>query len=311
MNPLISICIPTCERPRMLAEALRSCIEQRYRPLEILVGDDSRSDDSAAVVERLRGEFDGRLVYLRNTPALKQARNVNRLFEHAAGDRLLLLHDDDLLVPGALETLHRCFERDPRLSAAFGKQILIDDAGTRQPRPSTSLNESYFRSARYAGSVLTPLESALVQQFPNNGYLVRSELARRTRYRDERELGTTRWCDFEFSLRLARNARRYEFVDAFTAAYRLSADSVSRRGHPTYMYPLIRSLPLPASCEWARAQALRRLAPVVVSNHAHKGEVKEALRIFFSSHYPRRRRFSRHGLYQLGLIARGGRAPSP
>ena len=43
--------------------------------------------------------------YLRNESSLGQAGNVNQLFARARGERLVLMHDDDFLLPGALTAM--------------------------------------------------------------------------------------------------------------------------------------------------------------------------------------------------------------
>ena len=45
-NRLITICIPTFRRPDLLVEAIQTCFQQNYRPLEILIGDDSMDEKS-------------------------------------------------------------------------------------------------------------------------------------------------------------------------------------------------------------------------------------------------------------------------
>ncbi|MEM1303844.1 MAG: glycosyltransferase, partial [Planctomycetota bacterium] len=49
-TPLISVCIPTYRRPDLLREAVESVVRQEYRPLEIIVGDDSPTPAAENVV---------------------------------------------------------------------------------------------------------------------------------------------------------------------------------------------------------------------------------------------------------------------
>jgi hypothetical protein len=188
-------------------------------------------------------------------------------------------------------------------SAVYGKQCLISEEGEPLPKESSELNLFYHRDARYARQRLTPLQSALVQQFPNDGYLLDSCLARKVRYRDESELGTTRWCDYEFSIRLAMAAKSFAYVDEFTSCYRKSIEAISHHGRPTYMYPLINSLELPSECEWARSTALARLAPIVTANHAASGNWKAALTVYAARHYGWQTRLSPRGVFHLARIA--------
>ena len=50
--PLISIVIPTLNRPRELARAIESVRAQTLRDLELIVVDDGSTDDIGAVLEQ-------------------------------------------------------------------------------------------------------------------------------------------------------------------------------------------------------------------------------------------------------------------
>ncbi|HXV25108.1 MAG TPA: glycosyltransferase family 2 protein [Alphaproteobacteria bacterium] len=214
---LVSICIPTCDRPLLLWEAILSCFAQSHRPLEVLIGDDSANDDSKSLVETIVSPQGVTLRYRRNRPRLGQAGNVNSLFDAACGDWIILLHDDDTLLPGAVGLLLDRFNSDPEIVAAYGKQWLMSFDGAVLEQESESLNRFYFRDPGHAGTRLSALEAALVQQFPNDGYMVRSSAARALRYPEEGETDRVSWCDFAFGLRLAQHGP-FHFLNAFTAS---------------------------------------------------------------------------------------------
>lgn len=302
MNKLISICIPTYQRPQLLKEALESCFAQQYEPIEIIIGDDSKDDATEELVRELQTRCGYRLRYVRNNPSLGQAGNVNRLFEMVEGDRLVLLHDDDLLLPNALSDLDKCWKVEPGIIAAFGKQYLISMTGEVLYQQSDQLNRTYYRTAEREGLQHSAMVSALLQQFPNNGYMLLSSAARHTRYRDESEIGTNRWCDFDFGIRLASTFDDFYFLAKYTSQYRLTDISVSCQGNPVYMYPMIEAMDVGEYARWAKEKALNRLAPLVVHNYAVSGHKLEALRILTSKNYTFNRRFSLQGIYHFIII---------
>lgn len=283
MDPRISVCIPTYRRPGLLREALQSCLAQRYRPLEILVGDDSDDDRSAGVAARLGEGSSIPIRYLRNTPRLGQAGNVNRLFAAAAGPRLILLHDDDLLLPDAIGVLDRAWREHPGATAVYGKQQLIAEDGRVLASETERLNQTYHRTSRDAATELPPIEAALLGQFPNNGYLMLTQAAREAGYRDREIVGDG--CDYDFGIRVATLGGRFVFMDRFTSQVRMTGASVTTSGRFGTMYEVLRSLELTPSAEYARTIALRRLAPFAVRDGALEGRRREALSIFLSSHY--------------------------
>jgi glycosyltransferase involved in cell wall biosynthesis len=123
----ISVCIPTYNRLGTLQEAVSSCMNQTQLPEEIIISDDSSSDETEKWVREFSLHSTTKIRYFRNRPALKQAGNVNRLFKYVETDLLILLHDDDLLMPGAIQSLFNCFQQYPDIDAAFGKQYLMSD----------------------------------------------------------------------------------------------------------------------------------------------------------------------------------------
>lgn len=183
LNIKVTICIPTFNRPDLLKETLESCLAQTYKPFEIIIGDDSDTDATEVMIRSSYLKEKTCIRYYRHVPSLKQSNNMNFLFENAKGNKLLLIHDDDLLMPKALETLVCILIDDPTVKIAFGKSYVMDEHGVVNHSESHMNNSHFYKEAKYEGSVLTPMEAGIIQQFPNNGYLIDSELARSVPWR--------------------------------------------------------------------------------------------------------------------------------
>jgi glycosyltransferase involved in cell wall biosynthesis len=284
----ISVCIPTHKRPGFVEEAIQSCLAQDLLPYEILIGDDSPDDRTAEVVAEYADRKDVKVRYFQNQPGLGQAKNVDRLFREADGDYLVLLHDDDRLIEGALGTLASCFEDRPEVVAAFGKQQVIMPGGSVKKGTTSSINEGYYRTAEYAGRQSSTLRSAIVQQFPNDGYMVRADAAKQVGY-DHPEAGDA--CDFAFGVGLARQTNGdFYYVDTYTSQYRRSEESVARgeeEGDMAYraLKLVLEDLPDdvlqdPLVQKWVRSKA-----PVAVMAAAQHGHPRDGLKWFFSRHH--------------------------
>jgi len=289
MNPLISICIPTYQRPAMLREAIESCFIQDYRPLEILIGDDSRDDATAQLIATLQIPDGVALLYERHSPSLGQSGNVNSLFRRATGDRLILLHDDDLLCSDGVALLDRGWRDFPGTRCIYGKQHTIDADGTILPNETKELNDYYFRDASYAGRQGSGLEAGLRQQMPNNGYLIETALARSVGYRTENDVGTA--VDADFAVRVGTRVQpgQFVFIDAFVSKYRLTPGSIMRskwinHGHHLFFAELQR-LSTDAAEETAREIILRRAALDASLDAARAGQRRTAISIMMSKYY--------------------------
>jgi glycosyltransferase involved in cell wall biosynthesis len=121
---MLSICIPTFNRARILDDCLGRL------PLfdcEIVVSDNASPDDTRAVVEKHR-TYDKRIRYTRLPENQGCAANLRHAVRQARGDLVLYLADDDSLLSEPLATIVGLFERDPELGSVFCDKICWDDA---------------------------------------------------------------------------------------------------------------------------------------------------------------------------------------
>ncbi|MHB1011372.1 MAG: glycosyltransferase [Desulfobacteria bacterium] len=102
LAPIVSVIVPTHNRPEMLRGALESILAQTLRDFEIIVVNDAGKgvDDVVAGLNR-----DGRITYVRHdrNRGLAAARNTG--IRIARGKYIAYLDDDDLYYPDHLETL--------------------------------------------------------------------------------------------------------------------------------------------------------------------------------------------------------------
>ena len=109
-RPLISVIIPTCDRPQMLNAALESVAAQEFDGAveAIVVNDGEVSVDS--VVAAHANEMAVRFVESGRHLGPAVARNAG--LEHASGDYIAFLDDDDLFLPGHLAAGCEVLDRD-------------------------------------------------------------------------------------------------------------------------------------------------------------------------------------------------------
>lgn len=281
MPPLISICVPTFNRQRFLREALTSCLDQGYADLEVLVGDDSNDPSTRALCEGLSS----RVRYFGNDARLGQSGNMNRLLDHARGEMVMVLHDDDKLAPGALAALAEVLDGDRDVVAAFGAQQVIDESARVDEVASAALNQRYCRTAEFRGSLLSIMAAALRQQFPNDGYLLRAEHLQGQRFASFEEVGDA--CDFAFTIAIARAnpGRRFHLVDRVTAQYRVHDAQISRQPRMFPMLGVLERIPedgLDGVARMALADVKDRFARDAVAELLAAGRGREARAVLLS-----------------------------
>jgi glycosyltransferase involved in cell wall biosynthesis len=95
----VSVVIPTRNRSRMLAAALRSVLRQRDVEIEVVVVDETSTDDTSYVVSACD---DPRLRMVRNATPTGPNAARNRGARESHGEWLAFLDDDDLWAPTKL-----------------------------------------------------------------------------------------------------------------------------------------------------------------------------------------------------------------
>jgi LmbE family N-acetylglucosaminyl deacetylase/glycosyltransferase involved in cell wall biosynthesis len=101
-GPLVSVIVRTRNRPALLANALRSIAGQTYANLEIVVVNDG-GQDVKAMVTALAGGIP--VTYIRHKVHKGRAAAANSGLKAARGAYLNFLDDDDVFLPGHVETL--------------------------------------------------------------------------------------------------------------------------------------------------------------------------------------------------------------
>jgi glycosyltransferase involved in cell wall biosynthesis len=145
-RPLLSVTMPTRNRPELLERALQSVVRAATPvagQVEVAVSDGSDDDATGTVVERVLAGWPGGHPYVWNRPALTLVENMNRAVEISTGQWVMQLDDDDYLLPGAGEAMLDAIRRAGPDEAVllFGVEI-VDRDGVRR-------REQRFRREQY------------------------------------------------------------------------------------------------------------------------------------------------------------------
>src|SRR5438876_51359 len=125
----VSVIIPCYNGAAYLGGAIESVLAQNYPgPLEILIGDDGSTDDSAAVA----ASFGAAVTVLRHPGGANRGLPATRnLCIRAARHALLALLDaDDLWLPGHLEALAAALAANPQAMLAYDDGRCMTADGT-------------------------------------------------------------------------------------------------------------------------------------------------------------------------------------
>jgi hypothetical protein len=121
-TPLVSIVLPTRDRPELLRRAIGSALAQRYEAWELLVVDDGEIETSREIVNTLA---EPRIRWARSEKrGASGARNV--ALEMARGELIAYLDDDNMMDRGWLYSAVWAFEQRPEVDVLYGA-FVVDD----------------------------------------------------------------------------------------------------------------------------------------------------------------------------------------
>lgn len=165
-EPLITIGIPAYERPVYTRELLESCLSQNYSNYEILIGDDSKSDDIENLVQSLNAP---QIHYFRNRPSRGLVGNLNQILHVTKTPWMLIMANDDLLEPDYLSEVQKIIEQDPQAALVRTRYRMIDEEGhvTRIDRKHPFQMDMFeFLSRVFLRQSVTPWMSISAVAYP-------------------------------------------------------------------------------------------------------------------------------------------------
>ena len=127
-TPLVSILIPTYNRPEYFRETLESALSQTYPNIEVIVCDNSADDRTEELMRAYQSDM--RVRYVRNKSARSKEENFMP-FEHLAqGELLQWCMDDDILLPDKITLMVDSFLSEPSAALVTSVRGVIDGNGT-------------------------------------------------------------------------------------------------------------------------------------------------------------------------------------
>jgi hypothetical protein len=144
-RPLISVVLPTWQRPQLVGRAVESVLAQDYPHWELLVCEDGSTAETAAAVAAVA---DHRVRYL---PAEQAGSAVarNRGLAEASGELIAYLDDDNRMHRSWLKSVAWAFEQRPEVEVLYGG-IIIDDTARHHAEAGAEMPSVWLEPYRRA-----------------------------------------------------------------------------------------------------------------------------------------------------------------
>ncbi len=127
-QPLVSVIMPAY-KTQYIDQALDSLIAQSYPNLELIVCDDSTTEEVRERVEAKAALAPFPVHYSKNEKRLWGFGGVEKGVKLARGEYIKILHDDDVLKPDAIRNLLQALQNNPGATLATSKRERIDEQG--------------------------------------------------------------------------------------------------------------------------------------------------------------------------------------
>jgi len=123
-----SVLLPTRNGGKYLKSCIESVLSQDYKDMELIVFDNANTDNTAEVVNSFSS--DKRLKYFRTDSVVSVTDNWNNALKKSSGDYVLMMGDDDFLLPGYFDTLDQTIKENdfPDGISYFGYSFIYPDA---------------------------------------------------------------------------------------------------------------------------------------------------------------------------------------
>lgn len=124
-KPLVSVIIPCYNAEKYVEQAVRSIMNQTYKNLEIIIGNDCSTDSSLEIIKKLAIE-DDRIRIINNSENLKIVKTLNKLVEISNGKYIARMDADDISLPKRIEKQVLFMEKHSEYAICGTNAYIID-----------------------------------------------------------------------------------------------------------------------------------------------------------------------------------------
>ena len=126
--PLVSVGVPTYDRPGELRRCVEDLLAQTYPTLEIIVSDNGTGPEVDAIMRELM-QKDARIRYFPQPENRGAIFNFQFVLDRAQGEYFMWAADDDHRAPTYVQTLLEEFQRRPDCAIVFCDFLEVDPEG--------------------------------------------------------------------------------------------------------------------------------------------------------------------------------------
>ena len=238
---LVSIVVVTYNSASFVAEALESVRVQTWNELELIITDDSSSDETIEICKRWLENNQDRFIRTELVTSLINtgvSGNVNRGLNVARGEWIKFLAADDALLPGCIEANMEYVRKNQHIKILFSRLNIYNDSFLPVNHVFTTKDDSSNSS-----SIMHPLRTADSQyrmlvvsdriHYTPSAFFHRETLLSVGGFDEKVRLME----DYPLWLKLTKAGYRLYFMDVVTANYRRHAGAANNKKQSVIVNP--------------------------------------------------------------------------
>lgn len=140
----IEIIIPCYNHAQYLGDAFNSIAHQTWakQPITITFIDDNSTDNTPKIVQSIQKQkTKHKIRFTRNKQNLRQWASINKVIDRSQNELFIILNDDDLLVPDALEKIIATYQRNKEIYMLGAHSLWFDKSSDLPEHNIKSLDE--------------------------------------------------------------------------------------------------------------------------------------------------------------------------
>jgi len=159
----VSIIVPTYNRGYMVGRAIQSILNQTYEDFEILIVDDTSTDNTSEIVQSISSK---KIAYIRHERNKGPAATRNTGIMAAKGEYIAFLDSDDEWLPEKLEKQMKAFRNaSPQVGIVYTGLIQVEGNNkTYIPPPYTANREGNIHYSLFVDPLIVYPSTAVIRR---------------------------------------------------------------------------------------------------------------------------------------------------
>ena len=214
MSPFFTVVIPTYNCAAYLKRALNSVFSQTYQNFEVIVVDNSSTDNTEDVLN----SFDDKrltVIKVNNNGIIAHSRNKG--IENAKGEWIAFLDSDDLWYQEKLKIVINDIQGYTSIDVCSTDELQVDvTTGIKTPLNYGPYCSNFYQILLLNGNRLSPSATLVKREFLTKHGLI---------FREKKEFVTAE--DYDFWLLMARAGAKFKFIKSIQGEYTIHTSNAS------------------------------------------------------------------------------------